>query len=153
MNTIDISSKSDTSKLSNFEPYAFELDGVQVASMEGFLQSLKFKNFNLQISVCQLVGKSAKWYGRKQNWRDSQILWWRWLPYGRESIAYANLLTRVYLHLARQNRDFRNSLAVTGSLVLTHSIGKSDPKETVITENEFCNILYKLRNDIMNASL
>jgi len=29
------------SSLSNFSPHPFVLDGVQIASMEGFLQSLK----------------------------------------------------------------------------------------------------------------
>ena len=44
--TIDIHSKGDypANVLSNFYPNEFELDGVRCASMEGFLQSLKFKN-------------------------------------------------------------------------------------------------------------
>ena len=34
-----------SSALSNFAPHEFELDGVKCASMEGFLQSLKFKSY------------------------------------------------------------------------------------------------------------
>ena len=34
--------------LSNFAPHPFVFDGVEVNSMEGFLQSLKFKNFDMQ---------------------------------------------------------------------------------------------------------
>lgn len=31
-------------KLSNFAPNEFEMDGVKCGSMEGFLQSLKYRN-------------------------------------------------------------------------------------------------------------
>lgn len=37
-----------SSALSNFAPHPFILDGVEIASMEGFLQSLKFKNEEMQ---------------------------------------------------------------------------------------------------------
>jgi predicted NAD-dependent protein-ADP-ribosyltransferase YbiA (DUF1768 family) len=34
--------------LSNFAPHPFRVDGVECNSMEGFLQSLKFKNPEMQ---------------------------------------------------------------------------------------------------------
>lgn len=37
-----------SSALSNFSPHPFVLDGVEIASMEGFLQSLKFSNIEIQ---------------------------------------------------------------------------------------------------------
>ena len=46
--------------LSNFAPHPFIIDGVECASMEGFLQSLKFKSPEMQRHVCTLVGKAAK---------------------------------------------------------------------------------------------
>lgn len=45
--------------LSNFAPHAFTIDGIKCASMEGFLQSLKFENPEMQRQVCTLVGKAA----------------------------------------------------------------------------------------------
>ena len=54
--------------LSNFAPHTFVFDGVQCNSFEGWLQSLKFKNFDMQKSVCLLVGKAAKFKGKKKNW-------------------------------------------------------------------------------------
>jgi len=54
------------SSLSNFSPHEFEIDGVKCASMEGFLQSLKFKDVNMQIHVCSLVGKTAKFKGKSK---------------------------------------------------------------------------------------
>lgn len=148
MNIIDISSKNDEYKLSNFEPYAFELDGVPIASMEGFLQSLKFKDFDEQKEICQLVGYKAKKRGRNQGWQSSQTLWWRWTIYPREDIAYENLLSRAYQHLFDQNEDFRDVLAKTGDATLMHSIGKDDKSETIITSKEFCSILMFLRLEV-----
>lgn len=59
---MDISSglRYPASSLSNFAPHAFEIDSVKCASMEGFLQSLKFQNPDMQKYVCCLVGKAAK---------------------------------------------------------------------------------------------
>lgn len=54
--------------LSNFAPHPFVLDGVEIASMEGFLQSLKFKNIDMQKYVCTLVDKAAKYKGKDKKW-------------------------------------------------------------------------------------
>jgi predicted NAD-dependent protein-ADP-ribosyltransferase YbiA (DUF1768 family) len=53
-----------SSALSNFSPHPFVLDGVEIASMEGFLQSLKFSNIEIQKEVCKLIGKAAKFKGK-----------------------------------------------------------------------------------------
>lgn len=54
------------SALSNFAPHEFVIDGVVCKSAEGFLQSLKFKNPEMQKYVCTLVGYAAKKKGRQQ---------------------------------------------------------------------------------------
>lgn len=61
--------------LSNFTPHPFEIDGVQCASMEGFLQSLKYKNPDMQQYVCTLVGEKAKLKGKEKKWYNEQILY------------------------------------------------------------------------------
>lgn len=48
-----------SSALSNFSPHRFVLDGVECYSMEGFLQSLKFNNSEMQVEICKLVGYAA----------------------------------------------------------------------------------------------
>ena len=65
---MDISSGTGypASSLSNFAPHEFEIDGVKCASMEGFLQSLKFQNPEMQKYVCSLVGKAAKFKGKNK---------------------------------------------------------------------------------------
>ena len=68
--TMDIGSGSGypSSNLSNFSPHGFVVDGVECASMEGFLQSLKFQDPEMQKHVCTLVGKAAKFKGKKKKW-------------------------------------------------------------------------------------
>lgn len=46
---MDISSGSSypASSLSNFAPHPFIIDDIECSSMEGFLQSLKFKDENM----------------------------------------------------------------------------------------------------------
>lgn len=69
MKTIDIGVDEGypSEVLSNFHPYTFVVDGVHCASMEGFLQSVKFENEEKQILVCGLIGKQAKFKGKKKN--------------------------------------------------------------------------------------
>ncbi len=49
-----------SASLSNFAPHAFVIDGVECASMEGFLQSLKFQDPEMQKHVCTLVDKKSQ---------------------------------------------------------------------------------------------
>lgn len=131
--------------LSNFSPHPFELDGVKINSMEGFLQSLKFKSIEMQEEVCKLVGYAAKSKGKHKNWQDTQTLYWRGTPIKRSSIDYQNLLDRAYTALYA-NTKFKSALEASGSSTLTHSMGKSDEKQTVLTIKEFCSRLTKLRD-------
>ncbi len=146
---MDIGSKSGypSSSLSNFAPHAFVLDEVQCASMEGFLQSLKFSNPDMQVEVCKLVGITAKRRGSKKNWKTTQTLYWRGKPYKRDSEDYQKLLDRAYYALS-QNDSFQRALLATGNSSLTHSIGKNKINETVLTVQEFTSRLYKLRNEL-----
>ena len=137
------------SALSNFSPYEFEIDGVTCSSMEGFLQSLKFKDENMQIHVCTLVGKQAKFKGKKKKWWKTQTLYWQGKEYKRDSEDYQMLLDRAYDALSK-NTSFKKALLATGSSNLTHSMGKRNKSETVLTEREFCSRLTILRNKMMN---
>lgn len=131
--------------LSNFAPHPFEIDGVKCNSMEGFLQSLKFKSPEMQTEVCKLVGYAAKKKGYNKNWQQTQTLYWRGVPISREGKEYQDLLDRAYMELYK-NVKFRNALEATGTAVLTHTIGKSSEKETVLTKSEFCSRLTRLRD-------
>ena len=143
---MDIGSGSGfpSATLSNFAPHPFVIDGVECNSMEGFLQSLKFSNPEMQKEVCKLVGKAAKFKGKKKKWWRTQPLWWQGVEIARSSEEYQDLLDRAFDALAK-NSGFRAALLATGNSVLTHSIGKNDESRTVLTQSEFCGRLMKLR--------
>lgn len=137
--------KYSANSLSNFTPHFFEIDGVQCNSMEGFLQSLKFESVEMQEKVCKLIGYAAKKKGRRKNWQQAQTIYWKGVSIKRESKEYQNLLDRAYMELYNKNPKFRNALKAAKNTTLTHSIGKSNEKETVLTKSEFCSRLTKLR--------
>lgn len=143
---MDVGSKHGypSSALSNFSPHPFELDGVKISSMEGFLQSLKFSNPEMQKHICTLVGYAAKKAGRHKNWQRNQTLYWQGAEYKRDSDEYQDLLDRAYEAMAG-NDSFRRALLASGDAVLTHSIGRTNPKETILTQSEFCRRLMRLR--------
>lgn len=149
---MDIGSQNGypASALSNFAPHPFIIDGIKCNSMEGFLQSLKFSNPEMQEYVCTLVGIAAKRKGHGKNWYRTQTLYWRGKPIKRDSKEYQILLNRAYNALY-QNEGFKAALAATKNATLTHSIGKNKINETVLTIREFCSRLTDLRNGIKLA--
>lgn len=143
---MDIGSKSGypSSALSNFAPHPFTFRGVECASMEGFLQSLKFKSPEMQIEICKLVGLAAKRRGSHKKWWKEQVLYWQGEAIGRHSQKYQDLLDEAYEELSK-NEGFCKALLATQNAVLTHSIGKRDASHTVLTIQEFCSRLTKIR--------
>ncbi len=133
-----------SANLSNFNPYRFTFDGVECNSMEGLLQSLKFSNPDMQIEVCKLVGKKAKFKGKKKKWYTTQTLYWKGKPIKRDSKEYQQLLDDAFNALAK-NSKFQKTLLATGNAVLKHSIGKNKINETVLTVKEFCSRLTNIR--------
>ena len=143
---IDIYSKGEypANILSNFAPNRFTFDGVACASMEGFLQSLKYRNPKKQISVCGLTGKDAKKAGtRKFLWKITGNLYWKGKRYKRRSEAFEALRLAAYRALL-ENVTFRAALKCAKGKRLTHSMGKHDPRRTVLTEEEFIGYLNTL---------
>lgn len=153
---MDIGSRSGfpAGTLSNFSPHPFVIDGVECASMEGFLQSLKFDKVHIQTEVCKLVGIAAKRRGQKRNkaWKRIQKLWWQGQEFDRSGEEFQKLLDRAFEALT-QNTSFQKALLSTGSAVLTHSFGKQKESETVLTEREFCSRLTKIRSRLKSQSL
>ena len=137
-------------ELSNLTPHAFEFDGVQCASMEGFLQSLKYPDPIEQRAVCGLAGLEAKQYMSRSRsrtaWRQRGLLNWQGKVFLRESEEYAWLLESAYQALYEQSEPFRTALHATGAARLIHPSGCDDPFKTVLTQAEFCRLLTSLRD-------
>ncbi len=132
--------------LSNFEPRAFMVDDVPCASMEGFLQGLKFSDPQTQRSVCQLIGEDAKAQGQTQHWQTTG-LWWQGRRLDRFGDEYQTLLTKAYDALA-EHPAFKAAMRDTETAILTHDVGKDDPTDTVLTRDEFCAQMRRLRRTI-----
>ena len=146
----DIYSKGlwDEVYLSNFCETDFEFDGIQVKSMEGFLQSLKTNDEEKQIAICSLIGKDAKVVGSFIAGFDGIHLYWKGKTIDRFSEEYQTLLKRVYQARFEQDANFRKALEYTKNKKLIHTVGKSDPKGTILTDAEFISILSGLHEMI-----
>lgn len=146
---LDIHSKSKwpSYALSNFYPHSFEFDGVQCGSMEGFLQSLKTNDKDRQIMVCALSKKEAK-QRSTDTWKKEQNVYWNGKIYNRHGFQFQFLLRRAYCAMLKQCPKFKDALIGTGRKGLYHSIGNTNPHDTILTEKELCTILTELRNEL-----
>ncbi len=153
-NCIDIHSKGEypSCALSNFAEYEFCVDGVKCSSMEGFLQSLKFKKPSKQRKVCLLSGVSAKNSSRRTfarlRWRMTHNLYWQGKRISRYSDDYQKLLDRAYAELSKNN-EFIKALKASHENALIHSIGKKNVNQTVLTEYEFVSRLEGIRRELI----
>ena len=145
---IDIWSHSDypSQVLSNLCSNPFTFDGVQCGSMEGFLQSLKQQDSNKQRQICAMKGRNAK-RATTARWQADQIVWWKGIAIDRQSEDFQQLLRHAYQAMFDQSERFRAALMATRGMKLYHSRGKSDPFKTILTEQEFCQILTDLRDN------
>jgi len=143
---MDIKSKNDypSCELSNFCFHPFTFRGFKINSMEGLLQSLKVSDIEKQKKFFSLVGFNAKKAGKNYDWKTSQTLYWQGIAMYRDGAEYSDFLNEVYNALS-ENEEFRKALLDSGDEVLTHSIGKRDYRETILTEQEFCDRLMILR--------
>jgi len=146
---IDILSKGEypSNILSNFYNNPFTFDGVVCQSMEGFLQSLKFKRLPKQINTCSYYGKTAKLKGKyKFLWKITGNVYWKGKKIKRQSKEFDTLIKKAYLELYNQNKLFQTALNSTKGYEITHSIGKRNKRKTILTEKEFIDILNELRD-------
>ena len=152
---MDIHSKGEypSNMLSNFAPHEFEIDGIKCGGMEGFLQSLKYRNSTKQKVICALSGKEAKAAGSKKwLWKWTHNVWWRGKKIKRTSDEFSKLIDRAYMELSK-NHNFAKALLDTGDEKLTHSIGGHDPFKTILTEEEFVAQLMNVRHYLNNMTI
>ncbi len=137
-------------RVTNFADNRFAIDGVDCGGMEGFLQATKFADPDIQVEVCALAGARAKKRGssRTRAWQAVQTLWWRGVALDRHGEGYQRLLDRAFRAMFEQSAAFRVALAATGTAALAHSMGRTDPRETILTIDEFCSRLTALRDGL-----
>ena len=146
---INIHSRSEdwiARELSNFAAHEFQLDGYRIACFEGFLQSMKFGEPEMQRKILDMSGKEAKQAGSGQDWEQTGWLYWNGRGYRRYSREYRLLLERAYDALL-ENEGFRNALIASRGKLLIHTIGRY--RHTILTVPEFCGILMKKRRKLL----
>lgn len=147
---IDIKYDSEYGQLSNFAPHSFVFGGVQFASIEGFLQGIKYKNVKKQRKIFCLSAYDAKNAGKHSlYWNAFSTLFLNDKEINRFGIEYDFLIRSVFDAMAEQNPDFVDALLSTSDARLTHTIGKTRKMDTVLTEQEFIYQLNRLRYKYM----
>ncbi|MGD1527012.1 hypothetical protein [Vibrio harveyi] len=148
---IDVGSNSNEAGelLSNFSPFDFVFDDVHCASMEGLIQSFKFDCPERQKQICSFVGLKAKRKGQRRKWHLTKQLYWKGVSMDRHGPEYQQLLDRAFEALS-ENPAFQEALLSTGDATLVHHIGKSDGNFTILTSDEFCSRLMRLRDKLRN---
>ena len=157
----DIYSKNPypSGTLSNFKRCSFELDGVECASIEGVLQSLKVlippmkdnsqlwaERLKLQEQVCSYANNKAKRMGNFLNlFNHDMILNWRGQIFGRTSKEYQRFLKKLFEARFLADKDYQNAIYDTRNFKLIHTIGKHNKAETCLTEQEFIGMIEHLK--------
>lgn len=146
-NTLDIRSNGvyPSNVLSNLCSNGFRFDGMVCGSMEGFLQSLKHQDRDKQRQICSMKGGNARKHS-VTSWQTDQIVWWKGQAYDRQSEEYQKLIRRAYQAMFDQSERFRAALMQTRGITLIHSSGEESPYKTILTEQEFCQILTEMRD-------
>jgi hypothetical protein len=134
-------------RLSNLYPYEFEIDGIIMQSMEGFLQSLKTDDIYHKQKLWDLSGGLAWKYGQQFNWKEKQTLYWQNKEINRHSNEYQKLIEYSYDRLFK-NKEFVSNLKESIGHDLNHTIGNTNPYKTVLTKYEFLDNLNRLRDKL-----
>lgn len=133
--------------LSNLYPKPFLMDGEFFGSIEGFLQGLRVKDISRQKEIFAKSGIDAKKVGRAFPIKND-TLYYRGKQFNRYSDYYQVLLKEAYLHCYYQCDIFKQAIKDTKDCEFIHSIGKDDMSQTILTNSEFINNLYSLRDEL-----
>lgn len=130
--------------LSNLHPKPFIMNGLVFGSIEGFLQGLRCKDQERQLQIFKMYGIDAKRTGR-ENPIKQDTLYFKGVPFNRHSEYYQKMLDKAFMCCFVQNDKFQKALYDSVGHELGHSIGKTDPKDTILTNQEFISRLDTIR--------
>lgn len=130
--------------LSNLCGNDFCFEDVQCGCIESFLQSLKFQDEKLQRKLCNIKAEELDRYSIP-DWSDTQPLWWKGRPINCLSPEYIDFISKVYMEMFLWCHRFRDALMATEGKRLVYNSGDTDPSKKVLTDEEFCKVLTKLR--------
>lgn len=132
--------------LSNFPLSPFMLDGNLFASIEGFIQGIKFPDGDQRrIQAFQSSGWDAKNLGEQADrsgayWANQRI------PYGSDD--HHRLIARAIRARIEQSAGLREVLTSTIGLTLVHETGHQEAPTTSLPAVVFCRVLSDLRDEL-----
>ncbi|KOF55019.1 MULTISPECIES: hypothetical protein [unclassified Achromobacter] len=151
---LNVSSTSDDWRglaLSNFGLSPFIFNGMLFASVEGFIQGIKFpENDPRRLQAFNLSGWEAKHLGEQA---DRGGAYWngQCLPYG--SMQHHRLIEAAIRARIRQSAGLQRALLSTSGLVLIHDTGRKEAATTSLPAGVFCRILTGIRDELLQAWL
>lgn len=152
METLNITSRSDdwrARSLSNFSADPITLDGRTIASVEGFIQGIKFPEGNpYREQAFRSTGVRAKTFGM---YAEREFVWWNDEAYLYGSAEHHALIERAIRAKFEQNTMAREAIVATEGLTLIHETGEPEPSTTSLPATVFCDILTRIRGMIIEA--
>lgn len=149
--TINVAYTSDDWRgvaLSNFSLSPFLLDGVLLASIEGFIQGIKFpEGHPARARAFASTAWQAKECGQGA---DKVHVYWGPTPIAFGTTAHHQLVERALRAKFEQNQGLRHVLRSTQGLDILHQTGEgAEPALTSIPATEFCRILTEIRGGLL----
>jgi predicted NAD-dependent protein-ADP-ribosyltransferase YbiA (DUF1768 family) len=151
---INISSGSEDKvarKLSNFSKDRFVIDGREMASVEGFVQGIKFPEFPIEDTrrdiAFRLSGFEAKRIGNEAREFSYEFVWWQGKVIKYGSAEHYKLNERAIRAKFEQNSEAMEALLSTKVKNITHELGGEESLTTCLPKAIFCDILTRIRGE------
>ncbi|WP_397473962.1 hypothetical protein [Pusillimonas sp.] len=149
-NTLNVSSTSADWRgvaLSNFQLSPFSLDGVLFASIEGFIQGVKFPEGDPRRErAFVLSGWDAKNLGSQA---DRSGAYWQGRQFAYGSPEHHQLIERAIRARIAQNAGLAQTLASTDGANLIHVTNEPESPTTSLPAVVFCRILNQMRDELL----
>jgi predicted NAD-dependent protein-ADP-ribosyltransferase YbiA (DUF1768 family) len=133
--------------LSNFGLSPFVLDDTLFASIEGFIQGIKFPEDDpRRAQAFNLSGWDAKHLGDQA---DRSGAYWAGacLPYGSDQ--HHRLIEEAIRARIAQSIGLQRALLSTEGMTLVHDTGRGESLTTSLPATVFCEILNRIRDDLL----
>ncbi len=156
---INVSSGSDDKaarRLSNFSKYRFVIDGAEMASVEGFVQGIKFPELPTEDTrreiTFRLSGFEAKRIGNEASEFGYEFVWWKGKAIKYGSDEHYKLNERAIRAKFEQNPEAMVALLSTKGKKITHELGGEESRTTCLPKAVFCDILTRIREEKLKES-
>lgn len=148
--SVNISSTSDDWRglaLSNFVLSPFVFEGVLFASIEGFIQGIKFAEADPRRERAFLLSAwDAKRLGEEA---DRSAVYWQGASLAYGSTAHHQLIEAAIRTRIEQSPGLQQALLSTVGSTLIHDTGHPESPTTSLPAVVFCRIFEDLRQDLL----